>query len=160
MFKNKKGLSDIVVTLLIVVLSLVAIGVVWVVIRNLLNTNTQGLDISSKCLATTIEATQLNCTNGGTNKMCTIVLKKTGGTDTVGGVKLLFKNETAGTNSPSLLDIPLSTIVASVPYKVTVDTAITNGNWGYNKVDITTYFKDSSGNAQLCSTSTSFSLTG
>ncbi len=38
---NKKGLSTIVVTLILIVLSLVAVGVVWVVVSNLLNTGTQ-----------------------------------------------------------------------------------------------------------------------
>ncbi len=38
---NKKGLSDIVVTLIIIVLSLVAIGVVWVVVSNILKSGTQ-----------------------------------------------------------------------------------------------------------------------
>ena len=37
--KNKKGLSDIVVTLIIIVLSLVAIGVVWVVVSNILKSS-------------------------------------------------------------------------------------------------------------------------
>ena len=41
MFKDKRGLSTIVVTLILIVLSLVAVGVVWVVISNLLNTGTQ-----------------------------------------------------------------------------------------------------------------------
>ncbi len=39
--ENKRGLSTIVVTLILIVLSLVAVGVVWVVISNLLNTGTQ-----------------------------------------------------------------------------------------------------------------------
>ena len=38
---SKKGLSTIVVTLILIVLSLVAVGVVWVVVSNLLNTGTQ-----------------------------------------------------------------------------------------------------------------------
>ena len=37
--KDKKGLSDIVVTLIIIVLSLVAIGVVWVVVSNVLKSS-------------------------------------------------------------------------------------------------------------------------
>ena len=41
MFKDKRGLSTIVVTLILIVLSLVAVGVVWVVVSNLLNTGTQ-----------------------------------------------------------------------------------------------------------------------
>ncbi len=39
--RDKKGLSDIVVTLIIIVLSLVAIGVVWVVVSNMLKSGTQ-----------------------------------------------------------------------------------------------------------------------
>ena len=38
---NKRGLSTIVVTLILVVLSLVAVGVVWAVISNLLKTGEQ-----------------------------------------------------------------------------------------------------------------------
>ena len=41
MFKDKRGLSTIVVTLILIVLSLVAVGVIWVVVSNLLNTGTQ-----------------------------------------------------------------------------------------------------------------------
>ena len=41
MNSNKRGLSTIVVTLILIVLSLVAVGVVWVVVSNLLNTGTQ-----------------------------------------------------------------------------------------------------------------------
>jgi hypothetical protein len=39
--KNKKGMSTIVITLLIVVLSLVAIGGIWAVVQNVLNTNSK-----------------------------------------------------------------------------------------------------------------------
>ena len=38
--ENKRGLSDIVVTLIIIVLALVAVGIVWAVVSNLLKTGT------------------------------------------------------------------------------------------------------------------------
>ncbi len=44
-FKNKKGLSSIVITLIITLLALVAIGIVWLVIQNLLKTGSSGVGI-------------------------------------------------------------------------------------------------------------------
>src|SRR3989344_9660162 len=39
--KNNRGISAFIVTLLMIVLSLVAVGVVWVVIQNVLSSGTQ-----------------------------------------------------------------------------------------------------------------------
>ena len=40
MKNNKKGLSTIVATLLIILLTLVAVGIIWIVIRNVVQTGT------------------------------------------------------------------------------------------------------------------------
>lgn len=45
-FKDKRGLSSIVITLIITLLALVAIGVVWVVIQNLLSTGSSGIGLA------------------------------------------------------------------------------------------------------------------
>jgi len=59
MKSNKKGLSTIVATLLIILLTLVAVGIIWVVIRGVVRDSTDQVDIDSKCLAASVEATRV-----------------------------------------------------------------------------------------------------
>ncbi len=46
---NKKGLSDVVTALIIILLVLVALGIVWVVIRNLIDSSSGQIDTLSQC---------------------------------------------------------------------------------------------------------------
>ena len=72
MYKNKRGMSEIVTTLIIIALALVAIGVVWYVIQNLLGTTedevTQGSeDLFNDCvidLGGTVTTEDGTCTGG------------------------------------------------------------------------------------------------
>jgi hypothetical protein len=156
MIENKKGLSDIIITLLIVVLALVAIGGVWFVVRNVLSSGTGETDVAAKCLSITLEATRVNCSNPGDpalNKNCTLVLAKTG-SEPISGVKLIFKNITSGIQSAGAVDVP-NDVAELVGLTTTVDTLVPKAN-GLNSVEVVPYFIDASGNAQLCSQKTSF----
>jgi hypothetical protein len=153
MIKNKKGMSDIVITLIIVVLSLVAVGVVWFVIRGVLNTGTAGVDLGAKCLNTNIEATKVNCTAVGVNpKICTVTLLKTG-SEVISGVKLVFKNSVAGTTSSAAIDVAGD--IPAVVGKMTTQNALVAGV-ALDTIEVTPYFTDGSGNQQICSQKTSF----
>lgn len=148
--RNKKGLSTIVVTLIIVLLSLVAVGVVWAVVNNLIKSGSEGVGVSSKCLNLAIAAIGVNC-SGTPTVSCTTRLERTGtGTDSIAGVKLIFTNETAGLSS-ALLDSPgnIETLVGKV---YTFATGIENAD----KVVVTPYFLDASGKEQLCTQSSDF----
>jgi hypothetical protein len=158
MISNKKGLSTIVVTLILIVLSLVAVGAVWLIVSPIIKSSGGSADVSSKCLTVSIDATQVNCTNGATDVMCGLTLTRSGtGNDALGGVKLVFKNQTTGLSSTSAIDVP-GDIAALVSKKLTaVDTLITNGN-RVNAVSVTPYFQDSSGNQKLCSEQSTFTF--
>jgi hypothetical protein len=155
MIQNKKGLSDIVVTLIIIVLSLVAIGGVWLVVRNVLNTGGGQVDVTSKCLSISVDATKVNCTAVAVNpKICTVALSKTG-SEVISGVLLVFKNQTSGTVSSAAVNV-----VGDVPVavgKVTTQNALVLGA-SLSSIEVTPYFTDASGNQQLCSQKTSFSF--
>ena len=157
MVENKRGLSTIVVTLIIVLLSLVAVGVVWVVVRGIINTGTQGVEINSKCLAVTVEASKVNCSNGATNVTCDVTLTRTGtGNDQIAGVKLLFRDTVRGVNSP--LISKSGDVQALVGKTYTgINTGIPIANTP-DEVDVTAFFQDSSGNEQLCSQTSSFTF--
>jgi hypothetical protein len=160
MIQNKKGLSTIVVTLIIIVLSLVAVGVVWTVVSNLLNGETAGIDINSKCLGVNLEITQANCSAGTTNKICDVQVSRGGTTsEAFAGVKLVFRNITSGVNSPAAIDVP-GDIPSIVGARLTgKDSGIAKAN-GINTIELIPYFKDTSGNVQLCSQTTSFNFIG
>jgi hypothetical protein len=153
MLRNKKGLSTIVITLLIVLISLVAVGIIWVVIKNLITSGTGGIEFSTKCLNTNIEITKVNCTSVGVSRICDVTLKRTGtGTDPIAGVKLVFKNETSGISSGLIsVDGNIEPLIGKT--QTGINTTITD----VNRVEVTAFFKDASGNEQLCSQTNSFS---
>jgi len=146
MFGDKKALSTIVVTLIIILISLVAVGIVWAVVRNLINSGTQGIDLRSKCLSINLEATAVNCSSVGSSRMCDVALKRTGtGSDAIAGVKLVFKNTTAGISSPLIV------VAGNIePLVGKAQTGINTTLSGANRVEVTAFFKDASGNDQNC----------
>ncbi|VVB82128.1 Uncharacterised protein [uncultured archaeon] len=158
MMKNNKGLSDIVVTLIIIVISLAAIGLVWFVVNNLVKSGSQNIDVSSKCLGVDVEVVQANCTDGSLgNKTCDITLSRTGSeTSAIGGVKLIFRNSTAGVSS-TLLNVSGNIQVLVGKKETGIDTQIANTK-GIDKIEITPFFLDNSGREQLCTQTSSFSF--
>ena len=156
--ENKKGISAIIVTLLMIVLSLVAVGAVWVVINNVLGSGTSQVGLGTKCLdvdirATTIKdttppATPSTSTEWGTNYDLTLTRSAKG--EAIGGVKIVLSNRTANSE---VLDFG----VALAPLETKKQALIlTNKVANATKVEITPYFIDASGNQQLCQqTSTS-----
>jgi len=150
MINNKKGLSTIVTTLILILLVLVAVGVIWIVVKNIIDTGSEDVDVGAKCLSVDVKATAVACT--GTT--CAVTLSRKAGGDDIGGVKLVFGNASSGTASTTPTDIsgniaPLITVT-----QTGVDTA---GVADSDFVGVTVYFADSSGNEKLCSTTNSFS---
>ncbi|MFA5070861.1 MAG: hypothetical protein WC511_00645 [Candidatus Pacearchaeota archaeon] len=153
--KNKRGLSDIVITLIIVLLSMVAIGLVWFVVNNLLQSGTSGIETSAKCLNVNIEVKQANCVNGTTNQICNVTLSRTGTEDDeLGGIKIIFADSVVEVASSSLIDVP-GNVAPLVGKKISVDSLVVNAN-SIDMLEVTPYFTDDSGNPQLCSQTTTF----
>ena len=141
MIKNKKGLSTIVITVILVALVLVAIAIVWAVVKNLIGEGAENIEISSKCLHTDIQATTVDCS---IPTACEITLTRTGtSTDEIAGVKLVFKNA-AGDSSNVLSEV--GNIEALAGTTVTKDSGISIPT----SVGVTVYFVDSLGKEQLC----------
>ena len=147
--KNKKGVSDIIITLIIILVSMTAIIVVWVVVSNLINSNTDTVGTTSKCLGVDLEVTKANCSNGETNKICDITIKRTGTESSeIGGAKLVFRNTNTG-DSSELITLS-GNIEALVGKKATgLNTGIAN-DIGPNQIELTVFFTDDLGNEELC----------
>ena len=151
MLGGKRGLSTVVTTLIIVLISVLAVGIVWVVVRNLINSESFGVDVGVKCLNVYVEATAINCSSTGSSRICDVTLKRTGtGTNQIGGVKLVFRNATSGTNSP------LINVAGNIEQLVgKKQTGINTTLPGVNQVDVTAFFSDA-GNEHLCSQTNPF----
>lgn len=144
MVENKKGLSMIVSVLIIILLVLMAIGIVWVVVRNAIQSGTEQIDLGSKCLQTSVRITTALCdADGTTTDNCTVVLKRDDTGKDIGGIKLVFGNVTDSFTHDENGNIGVLSIKTTPP----IDTGIAN----VTRIDVVVYFVDEAGNEQLCS---------
>ncbi|MEK6847559.1 MAG: archaellin/type IV pilin N-terminal domain-containing protein [Nanoarchaeota archaeon] len=146
--RNKRGLSTIVATLIIILLTLVAVGIIWVVIRNVIQGGAENIDLSAKCIAVSLEAVSVTETSG----VYAVTLKRNAGGEALGGIKVSIFNATSNSgviDFGALTELQTSTV--SLPPS---GTTVTSGN----KIEYTPFFLDSSGNEQLCSQTQTFNF--
>lgn len=91
--KNKKGLSEVVATLLVILLVIIAIGIIWTVLRNLFKGGSD--EISFSGLTLDLGITRASVVGGTT----TIGVKRNIGSGDISGVKFIFFD---GQNSHSV----------------------------------------------------------
>lgn len=143
--RTKKGLSGIVTTLIIILLVLVAVGVIWGVVNNLLGRSTSTISTSTKCLDVDIRATKVNETVPGTYDV-TLSRKPTGEGEF--GAYLVFFNDVDNSGRerfPVMLE-PLETTSEDIATEGTFTDA--------TRVEVTPFFLDESGKEILCQTTT------
>ncbi len=147
--KNKRGLSAIVATLIIILLVLVAVGIIWVVVRNLIQEGAEQVDVSTKSIAVDVRAVSVAPVIGSPESYF-VTLKRIAGGEAIGGVKISLFNETANSG---VLDGFL--VLSELETKTeTVAARITNAS----RLEYTVYFIDDSGNERLCSQTNSFNF--
>jgi len=88
---SKKGLSTIIVTLILILISLVAIGVFWVVIQNLIDGNTENVGLDKLTLSAEIKG--VNIDNSSNN--VTLAIKRNVGEGDLVGMKFVFYNDSS-----------------------------------------------------------------
>jgi hypothetical protein len=102
--KNHKGLSTIVVTLILIVISLVAIGAVWLVVSNILKGNSNQIGTSGLTLSMDIEHVYQN------NNSLSVGVVRNVGEGTVTKIQFIFSD---GVNSVAVIrDVNLSELQA------------------------------------------------
>lgn len=143
--RDKKGVSDIVITVIMVVLVLAAITVVWAVVNNLVLKGAESAEFSQKCIDNVVKATSASCV--GTT--CTVNLQRTGtGTEAIGGVRSVAVNSLG---ARSAVSDSAGDIAVQGGKQVTI--AITSG-WTINKIESSVYFTSTSGTIQYCTPNT------
>ncbi|MBU0958814.1 MAG: hypothetical protein KKB31_02595 [Nanoarchaeota archaeon] len=152
MIKNKKGLSTVVTTLIIILLVLVAIGIIWVVIRGVIEEGTSGIDYSVKCVDTDVRVTAATCNVAG--DVCSLTFLRQAGSDDIGGVMAVFVNNTGASTATAL------NIDENIPLLTTkVQTPLDSGILSPTEVRVNAYFDDTSGQPYICSLTNKFSVT-
>ena len=146
---GKRGLSAVITTLIIILLVLVAVGIIWVVVRNLLQEGAEQIDISAKCLAVDMTAVSVTAVTNETGNY-SVTLKRSAGGEAIGGLKLTLFNST---DNSGVMDF------GTAPDELETKTQkIAAGVTNANKLEYTAYFVDSSGNEQLCSQTSTFNF--
>jgi len=138
MLRNKKALSTVVTTLIIVLLVLVAIGIIWAVIQNLIETSTDQIDLLTACPQVNLQVTAASCTEDGGDSTCSVTLQRKDSTNNnVAGAKLVFTDAT-GKSETVLFEQPIPALESrSTETALTIDD-ITEAN----KIEVYVEFTD------------------
>ncbi len=87
---QKKGLSTIIVTLILIVISLVAVAIFWIVVRNVLQTGTEGIGLGRYTLSGNIK--NVNLDNSTNNVSLTV--ERNPGQGEINGIEFIFSDGT------------------------------------------------------------------
>lgn len=85
---DKRGLSEVVTNLLLILLVLVAVGIVWVVVKNLVSEGAGGIEISQFTFDLQIQSAYVSGTD------VVVSVKRNAGGGELAGMKFVFSNET------------------------------------------------------------------
>ena len=135
---NKKGLSAIVLTVIMVGLVLVAVGIVWVVVSNILETQTEALDYNQMCVGLNFNVGVPTCSAGE----CEVVIERATGSkgDAIDGIAVTFSSDTDSTDELE----EEGNIAASKTISKAVDFEAT-------RADVRVYFEKEDGTNHYCS---------
>lgn len=154
MKKNNRGLSTVVTTLIIILLVLVAVGIIWGVVNNLLNKSSGTIESSTQCFDIDVKATKVlnNSVHGVDGDDDYLVTLKRGsmGGDKEIYAKLVFSSPTE-TSVVYDFDTGLTPLAsATLPFDDVMDNA-DNPVENATKIEVTPYYLDESGSEALCS---------
>ena len=91
--RNKKGLSAVIVSMMLVLLAIVSVGVVFVVVNNAVERPAEDIRARSQCLGVSVEPLSTSDCHNSTEKCEIYVVRKAGGSKSeVKGVVITFLN--------------------------------------------------------------------
>ena len=139
---NKRAMSAIVITVIMVALVLVAIGIVWAVISNILEERGGQIITGGKCLDVTVKATDILCTS----TTCDVTYSRNAGGEEIGGIKIILSDGISSIEKDIEANIPeLATVTQKA---IDYSTKLSNMP---NSVEIAVYFIGADNKKSLCS---------
>ncbi len=156
--ETKKGLSAIVATLLIILLTIVAVGIIWVVIRNVVQSGAEQVEIGAACASVDLSTSAAVCvgTGGGGNWTCNVTYYRGSGGEAIDGLRVTLSNGLTSFTQ----DVPGDVSVGATRTQPGINTGLLNTTAKPNSVQIAAYFDDASGTPQLCNPSGEFTDIG
>jgi len=114
-FLNKKGISGVIVVMILIAIAIVAIGIVWFTVNNLLNKQVEGISSSSDCLGVLLDIKSVgNCSSGSTS--CNVTVERKSGGEDIDGVRVIVSDGSStlsGDYTGSLGPLEMTTISAT-----------------------------------------------
>lgn len=147
--ENKKGLSAVVTTLIIILLVLVAVGIIWVVVRNVVDQGAAQIGDTFTCTSLDFSVTAASCAVNSTsnNWNCDVTYTRKSGGDDVDGVKIILSN---GQKSYSK-DVSGNVAVLDTNTESNIETNLVNStDVEPNTAEIAPYFINEAGDESLC----------
>jgi hypothetical protein len=93
---KKRALSDVVTTVLIILVAIVAVGIIGVVVKNFVTQGASQINTAAQCNALVL--TPISCAWSGTGTAIVIYNRGGGNVTTLTGVKLILIRESDGTS--------------------------------------------------------------
>lgn len=140
-YRNKRAMSTIIITIIMIAFALVAIGVVWAVVTNLLSGRTEAIDYESKCLDSNIDVTAFVCSAAQCN---VTIQRRIGAKEVFDGIGIVVSNGTAQAEAFAS---------GNIDPAATVSLTVTDGA-SINEVRARAYYTDTAGTNHYCSTET------
>jgi flagellin-like protein len=147
MINNKKGLSAIIGTLLIILLVVVAVGIVWTVVRGTLEGGAEDLDLGAKCLDTSVTIENAVC--DASDLKCYVAIQRGTGGDAIDGIKIIASDGSASDSNNTEMDLGSLNLA-------TYEVSLVNSGTTVTSIEAAIYFDDSSGDAQVCSNTATY----
>ena len=91
MLRDKKGLSTVITTIIIVAIGLVAVAIVFAVVQNLLSKSGTDIDFMTKCQDAGFAITDVTCHSTNPDK-CDVTVKRTSGSQPVDGIRVVVSD--------------------------------------------------------------------
>jgi len=148
LLKNQKGLSAIVSTLIIILLVLVAAGVIWVIVRSLVQEGAEGIELGRLTLDLEIKAAQIE--NGD---VTVVVVRRNPGEGNYVGMNFIFSD---GTNSEIIRENTTLQELEEKSFTFTL-TEVSTGN--LETISVAPIFELSSGKESAGDVADSFEVT-
>ncbi len=117
MIHTKRGLSDIITNVLIILLVLVAIGIIWAFVRPAIQGGAQQISGANDCLTTTV--TPVGCVFNGTQNNATVVFQRGTGSGDVRAIRLILSDNSGASTSTDETTIPATFATGSRVINIT-----------------------------------------
>ncbi len=151
LLSNKKGLSTVVTTLIIVLLVLVAVGIIWYVISEVLDTGAGNIEYNAKCLEVDMNFVTVEQDGNTFN----IAVQRSAGGDDIDGAKLIWYY----TDQTNEILPPHEGNVGPLDQFAVLGVAIPSGKT-VTKMEVLAYFIKENGEEHLCTVTDTYFVGG